>query len=59
MKTAIAVSIGIFFTVALTSCMPSRGWQVNFGVSPVSAIDNNQQFAAPDTKAATLRKARY
>jgi hypothetical protein len=46
--------IGICFY--LSACGFSRGWQVNFGVSPVSSIDNNQGFQAED--APEVRKVR-
>jgi hypothetical protein len=49
-KNALAIELVVLVAIALSlsNCGFSRGWQVNFGVSPVSSIDNNQGFQAND-----------
>lgn len=43
------------FILAVTGCMPSRGWEVRFGVVPVSRVDNkqglDQEYSVRKTKA--------
>ena len=41
------ISIVMLITLALiliftSGCLPSRGWEVKFGISPVSRVDNKQ-----------------
>jgi len=44
----ISANIAVWSLVAIllltTGCGTSTGWQVNFGVHPISAIDNHQQL---------------
>lgn len=38
------VILGILMVIGLTGCGGSTGWQVNFGVHPITSIDNQQKL---------------
>ena len=38
-KSLSVVGVTIFFT---TACLPSRGWEIKLGITPVSRVDNKQ-----------------
>lgn len=48
--------LGFVFIVGLASCSSEAGWQVQFGVSPVTQIDSRQQH---DIARAKVREAKY
>lgn len=35
------ITLGLIL-IFTSGCLPSRGWEVKFGISPVSRVDNKQ-----------------
>lgn len=44
-----AVAICTVLMISAQGCTYQRGWDVHFGVHPISNTDKNEGFQAPDT----------